>query len=153
MRHIKDAAPFTDILGRDGFAITAPRGAAYVARDYYVYDENGVPRLLAGCAGEPLEADVNGDGERELLWFYHAGMEAYYFYHKEGFLYEADIAALMREQYPDWLIVTTHPEDFADGCLPITAAQGGWEALPDKSTHHEGWIAFGPDALEVHLLP
>lgn len=142
---------FTDILGHDGFFITAQRGLSYLARDYYIFDDTGTPRLLAGCSGEPLETDVDGDGERELLWFYHAGMEVYYFYHKEGVLYEANIPELMREQHPDWLIVTTYPENYADGRLLLTAAEGGWDALPDKTTHHEGWMEFTPEGVEVHL--
>ena len=69
---------FSFLLGRSGFVIEAPRGAAYTARDYYIFDENGVPRLLAGCAQPVYTSDLDGDGRSDLLWFGHGGREAYY---------------------------------------------------------------------------
>ena len=41
---------FQNVLGKNGFRIEAPRGAAYQAYDYYYIDTNGVPRLLADCS-------------------------------------------------------------------------------------------------------
>lgn len=145
------AAPFTDVLGCSGFVINAPRGAAYTARDYYIYDETGVPRLLAGCSGEPLEADVNEDGERELLWFYHGGREVYYFYHREGALHEADIISLLHEQYPEWLLLSCTPKEYTGGKLPVTFVKGGWDAVNDDAAHHAGWLEFSADTVEVHI--
>ena len=67
------AEPFSNVLGQSGFRILVPRGAGYYAYDYYVPDSDGVPRLLADCANEVEEADLNGDGETDLRWYYHGG--------------------------------------------------------------------------------
>lgn len=144
---------FTDVLGQSGFVINAPRGAAYVARDYYILDGAGIPRLLAGCSFDPIEADVNGDGERDLLWFYHSGREVYYFCRRGGVLCEADIMRLLGEQYPEWLLLTCTPQEFSDGRLPVTMVKGGWDAIGDDTAHHAGWLEFFVDTVEVHIEP
>lgn len=46
-------------------------------------EETGAPRLLADCANDVIEADVNGDDERELLWFYHGGRDIFYLFPRE----------------------------------------------------------------------
>lgn len=82
-----DVEPFFDVLGQSGFRILAPRGSAYVAYDYYVMGENGVPQLLAECANQVEEVDVNRDGEVDLRWYYHGGQETYYYFRQNGQLY------------------------------------------------------------------
>lgn len=92
---------FYGILRQDGFRLFAPRGAAYNACDYYVFDSEGVPRLLASCSGEVEESDLNGDGETDLHWYYHGGgMETFYF-RKNGQLYQYEI---------DWVVYNTDRE-------------------------------------------
>ena len=68
---------FTNVLGRDGFQIYGPRGAAYNFRDYYYIDGNGMPMLLDAAANTLWELDENGDGTKDVLWTYH-GWELYY---------------------------------------------------------------------------
>ena len=80
---------FSAVLGQNGFCITAPRGAAYTACDYYVWGEDGVPRLLADCTHNVEEADFNGDGETDLRWYYHGDAEVYSYFRKDGQLYHA----------------------------------------------------------------
>ena len=77
---------FTDLFGHDGFVLECPRGAAYYAYDYYYFDADGTPRLLADCSNYVIEQDLNGDGEKELLWFYH-GAESYYYFERNGILF------------------------------------------------------------------
>ena len=86
-RESYDVEPFSGVLGQSGFRILAPRGSAYFAYDYYVMGENGVPQLLAECANQVEEVDVNHDGEMDLRWYYHGGQEIYYYFRQNGQLY------------------------------------------------------------------
>lgn len=145
------AQSFSDILGQEGFSLTAPRGAAYTARDYYVLEEDGSPCLLAACAGEPLETDADGDGEKELLWFYHGGREVYYVFRQEDTIYEADLAAMFSLHYPDWVLLNCAPEAYEDGALPVTAVKGGWDYADDSNAHVSGYLTFTEEAAQLHL--
>ncbi|WP_298020461.1 hypothetical protein [uncultured Dysosmobacter sp.] len=120
-----DVTPFTGILGQNGFRIQAPRGAAYEAFDYYIIDENGVPRMLADCANHVLEADVNGDGVTELLWFYHGFHEIYYYALLDGKVCMLPVSDV---------IADASPIDFCGADLSAasedTAALSGRTVLP-----------------------
>ncbi len=84
---------YENVLGQRGFRIACPRGAAYYANDYYYFDKDGTLWLLASCGSQALEVDLNGDGQKELLWSYH-GYELYYDTLIGGQLYEADLCDL-----------------------------------------------------------
>lgn len=86
-----DVVPFSNILGKTGFCIIAPRGAAYVAHDYYCLADDGTPYLLTGCANEVITRDFNHDGTSELIWLYHGGAQSYYCYSKADAVYQVDI--------------------------------------------------------------
>ena len=113
---------YENVLGTSGFRIECPRGAAYYANDYYYFDGDGTLWQLAGCGSEALEVDLDGDGQKELLWSYH-GCELYYDTMIGGRLYEADLCSLTAEAlgYRDrsgrlmGLEVPESPEDFAGG--------------------------------------
>ena len=93
-----DVNTFSDVLGHDGFRIMCPRGAAYYAHDYYYMDENGVPQVLAHCSNRVLEQDLDGDGQKELLWFGGGAIPlASYVFQREGVVYEADISIWLEE--------------------------------------------------------
>lgn len=62
--------PFTDILGRDGFLFEHPAGAAYTAYDFYEVNDTG-SSLIAHCYNAMYTADLDGDGQRELMSNYH----------------------------------------------------------------------------------
>jgi len=143
------AEPFTDILGQDGFRIMAPRGAAYQAYDYYTLDETGTPRLLAACANSVIEADVNGDGERELLWFYHGGRDIYYIFRQEGSPQEICLTDHLAQQEEPWLVIAEYTELTEDSCLPVRALQGGWETVSPETEFLSGRLRF--TAESVHL--
>ena len=91
------AGSFDHILGHKGFWIECSWGAAFFARDYYIFDETGVPRLLADCANDVTEFDLDGDGEDELLcWDYDGGGGAYvYLLRSDGTLCRAEISSLV----------------------------------------------------------
>lgn len=117
--------PFTGVLGRDGFRIEAPRGAAYVAYDYYVLDETGTPRLLAACANQVVQRDLNGDGVVELLWFYHSS-EAFCLFQQGDTVYEADLNALVGRAKPQWEEIQMAYEGYdpGDGRISFTYREG-----------------------------
>lgn len=62
---------YENVLGHDGFRIHGPRGAGYYFGDYYYFDENGAVCFLADGSNQVLEADLNGDGTKEVLYLYH----------------------------------------------------------------------------------
>ena len=136
------AEPFQDVFGHDGFRIIAPRGAAYTAYDYYYLDETGVPRLLAACSNQVVEGDLNGDGEKELLWFYHLN-EAYYAFQKEGTLYLADIKSMVEAAMPGWSVAGVSPQD--GDALPIRYC-----LKEDRETYYDAVLRFTPEALEIY---
>ncbi len=115
------AGAFEQVLGREGFWIACPRGAAYQARDYYVLDEGGVPRPLADCANEVTELDLDGNGEKELAWTYHGGGETYLYFRRDGALYLADIRALVSEAWPEAKYVSFGFWDPASRALSFSA--------------------------------
>jgi hypothetical protein len=147
---------FTNILGQDGFRIKAPRGAGYLAYDYYVLDENGTPRLLVDCANDVIETDVNGDGETELLWFYHSGRDAYYDFRRDGVLYMAQFTGLLEDAlpFPSIAAVPLDGNAWQDGFLAVTITPGGWdvlgEALPKPLSLH-ALLRFDPEEVSVYL--
>lgn len=130
-----DITPFSNVLGQDGFRIKALRGAAYLAYDYYVVDETGVPRLLADCANTVLEGDFNSDGVTDLLWFYHGGREVYYYTLLDGQVRFADITSAFTD-----LVDASVGEPLFDSALyaasaastgPQTYALEWWPLMPE----------------------
>ena len=61
-----------------------------------------------------LEPDLDGDGTRELVWFYHGTDECYYLYPVDGTLYQAELTAMLRQARPEWASVAIRN----DGCSP-----------------------------------
>jgi len=102
--------PYEDVFGHDGFYIVCPRGTAYVAYDYYYFNADGTLKLLIQCSNYVIEDDIDGDGEKELQWFYHgtaddqgnagAGM-AFYGFERDGQIYEADLNSVLGTAFPD----------------------------------------------------
>lgn len=84
---------YENVLGKSGFRLECPRGAAYYANDYYYFDGDGTLWLLAACGNQAAETDLDGDGDKELLWSYHDS-ELYYDTRIGGQLYEANLGAL-----------------------------------------------------------
>lgn len=137
---------YSNVLGHTGFYIISPRGAAYTAYDYYYLDENGMPTLLADCANYVVEQDLNGDGEKELLWVYH-GREAYYYfrrnnaYRADDTVYMADVNAILKEARPDWQIESVQPDPMAGNLLPFR-----YQTAPDGALL-DGAIGFGMESM------
>ena len=146
---------YENVLGQSGFCIACPRGAAYYANDYYYFDEEGILWLLAACGGQALEVDLNGDGQKELLWSYH-GYELYYDTLIGGRLYEADLCdftaqALGYQRGNDVQVALDVPErveDFSDGETGYTLIlrEEGSDIPKERLA---GTIRLTADTLEV----
>lgn len=60
-------APFTDVMGRDGFIFSCCGGlSAGITYDFYAADPTGASKI-ASCTGSVYLADLNGDGRDEML--------------------------------------------------------------------------------------
>ena len=62
--------PFTGILGYDGFVFEHPLGAGYEVYDFYKVSDSGA-LCIATCYNTMYTADLDGDGQLELLSNYH----------------------------------------------------------------------------------
>ena len=94
-----DVGEYTGLFDHDGFILYAPRGGAYFAIDYWYLDDDGVPRMLADCSNRVIRADWNGDGEDDLMWFYHDS--PYLYFRRDGVLYLAGVLGLVEDAWPE----------------------------------------------------
>lgn len=146
---------FSSLLGRNGFVITAPRGAAYTARDYYVFDEEGIPRLLADCAQPTYAPDLDGDGFPDPLWLYHGGREAYCYLAWEDALYRVDLLSCVQKALPDWRSPDGwETPTFSTQGLFCDAQGTGLAFLGEaEGVTRFGYLRFYPGRVEVTALP
>lgn len=90
---------YNDLLGRDGFTVTyRPEVNIQLYptdTDYYYFDENGTPALLARCHEECQVIDLDGDGQDELVTPWQL------FFQREGVVYEARLDELIKEACPE----------------------------------------------------
>ena len=96
---------FDNILGYSGVMISyvgqVPEGYYDDICDCYVFDEDGV-YLLARIYGTPELADLDGDGTMELIGISsRRSWGCQLFFQRDGQLYEADLRALMSENWPE----------------------------------------------------
>ncbi len=104
---------FTNVLGHDGWKITLTEGAACVTSWYFSVGEDGVPYVLleASGSGAPVECDVDGDGEKEVVTSFGLPM--------------------------GWTVYDTKP----DGrCVAYTLDQDGYGQTPISFSAEEGFI-------------
>ena len=144
-----DVDTFTNVLGYDGFRILAPRGAAYFAYDYYILDANGVPQLLACCANLVLETDADGDGEVELVYFYHDGRDIIYYFRRDDQVFQVAVTDILlgRHDIQAW---TQEAESWTDNDFPVN-----WRPYdPNRSPTEEvvfrkGFLCFTPETIKL----
>lgn len=112
---------FTDLFGYDGVRITYQDEGGSAVSDYYIFEEGAggtEVRLLARMYGEPYLIDLDGDGTAELASS-DALEHCQLVFRRDGQLYEADIRALVLENWPgtgDSTGFSWYPED---ACLHI----------------------------------
>ena len=145
---------FEHVLGRSGFRIQCPRGAAYYADDYYYFDAGGTLWQLADCGSTARQTDLDQDGERELLWDYHGGREVYFLSRVGDQLRRADLCTMTLEalgyrQDGGAQITLELPETADADSLAYTVL------LPDQGSTDAGkqltgTIRLAADQLEIH---
>lgn len=142
---------FENVLGQNGFCIEAPRGAAYTAHDYYVFDEEGLPRLLMDCSNDVLEKDVDGDGVTELVWNYHGGQFVTCAFVRDGTVYQVEMMSLLADRLPFPALPGGDLESWGEEGLPVSILAGGWAVAgePGPKTRIEGYLRLTEDALEL----
>lgn len=145
--------PFSNVLGQSGFCIEAPRGAAYTACDYYVFDGTGVPRLLMDCSNDVLERDVNGDGVTELIWNYRGGQFVTCAFLREGTVCQVEMMSLLAEHLPFPGLPAGDLENWGEEGLPVGILVGGWAVVnePGPKRYIEGYLRLAKDALELDV--
>jgi beta-lactamase regulating signal transducer with metallopeptidase domain len=100
------AEPFTNVLGYDGvmidyFTWLEDEEIYCYVNDYYVFDEDGSIYLLARVYGISEQMDLDGDGTMELVGT-DTALHAQIFFQQDGDIFEADIRALLRENWNCW---------------------------------------------------
>lgn len=148
-----EVTPFSNVLGRNGFCVTAPRGVAYIAHDYYVFDETGVPRLLMDCSNDVLEKDVDGDGVTELVWNYHGGQFVNCAFVRDGAVCQAELMSLLAEHLLFPALPFGDLENWGEKGLPVSILAGGWAVVnePGPKRYIEGYLRLTEDALELDV--
>lgn len=116
--------PFTGLLGYDGLKISYQaelETGECTVNDYYIFEEagDGVDiRLLARTYGQSETADLDGDGELELIatdFLEHCQL----IFRRDGQLYEADVKALVHENWPGTGDFTGFQWSAEESCLDI----------------------------------
>lgn len=148
-----EVTPFSNVLGRNGFCITAPRGVAYIAHDYYVFDETGVPRLLMDCSNDVLERDVDGDGVTELVWNYHGGQFVSCAFVRDGTVCQVELMSLLADRLPFPALPAGDLENWGEAGLPVEILAGGWAVIDElgPKTWIEGYLRLTRDAAVLEV--
>lgn len=110
---------FYDLFGHSGMAFSYygqfDDDTHGLITNYYYLDADGAPVLLARTCGEAAAVDLNGNGENELLSDHNQ-----LFFQREGALYEADITALLENNWPEMEWWDYSLIDTSRRCLAIT---------------------------------
>ncbi len=98
------ARTYTGLFGRDGLSVSyygqLDENSYGEIHDYYTFPDSGTPSLLLRAKGSADAADMDGDGAEELVA--SDGWNTWQlFFQRDGKLWEADIAALIHESWPE----------------------------------------------------
>lgn len=96
--------PFTNLFGQSGLRISyygqlAEHSFGQI-NDYYTFSDDGAPSLLLRALGNVTEADLDGDGVREVAASDGWNVSRLFFL-RDGTLYEADLYALIHAAWPE----------------------------------------------------
>ena len=90
---------FSDLFGQQGLVIhyfgEMEKGYHTNIQDYYTFETDGTPSLLARAYDEDQILDLDGDGENELATPYQ------FFYQRNGKIYEANLKELLTEYWAE----------------------------------------------------
>lgn len=118
---------FQDLFGCDGLVISydgpIPGQKMHDAiHDYYTFADDGSPALLARTYGETAILDLDGDGTNELAAA--SGKTAQLLFQRDGKLYQADIAALVTDAWPETSGLWFQGWDIHSRCLNVSGNVG-----------------------------
>jgi len=148
---------FLNLWGYKGFTVT-DYDADPLVTDYYAFDANGGLVRLARVPGWGNESlDLDGDGENELLHTDHSDDTRLYF-QRDGKIYEANIAALLKEAWPEAGYTEYSTPAPYERCLslwsfvPAVGDSGAeFQAMAFRSIYFDGenLLVYKPDKTAV----
>ena len=120
-------ASFSDLFGHDGLVLQysgrLDEHTSVTFHDYYYFDSNGNPVLLARVHGTAAEIlDLDGDGTNELLSDDGGLGGAQLVFQRDGQLYEANLTDLLQEAWPEMAWWDYSSIDTSRRCLTVTGA-------------------------------
>ena len=96
--------PFTNLFGQSGLRISyygqLTEHSFGKINDYYTFSGDGTPSLLLRALGNVTEADLDGDGVREVAASDGWNVSRLFFL-RDGTLFEADLDALIHDAWPE----------------------------------------------------
>lgn len=96
--------PFTTLSGQFGLRISyygqLTEHSFGQINDYYTFSDDGTPSLLLRALGNVTEADLDGDGVREVAASDGWNVSRLFFL-RDGTLFEADLDALIHDAWPE----------------------------------------------------
>lgn len=114
------------VVSYDDYITGSPGEGGYIGThyDYYAVSDDGALTFLfrAYSTEIPQAVDLDGDGTDELAAA--TGITAQVFFQRDGAVYEADIAALVRSAWPEAEYLEFNWWDTSRRCLPL------WSFVP-----------------------
>ena len=141
---------FSDLFGHDGLVIRYSgeldehTGATF--HDYYYFDTEGNPVLLARVYGDTAQFDLDGNGADELCA--SSANTAQIFFQRDGRIYEADIDEDLKQAWPDAEYLSFNRWDVSRRNLAL------WAFVPIPDSPQDGtadrWLYFDGENLLVY---
>ena len=141
---------FSDLFGHDGLVIRYSgeldehTGATF--HDYYYFDTEGNPVLLARVYGDTAQFDLDGNGADELCA--SSANTAQIFFQRDGRIYEADIDEDLKQAWPDAEYLSFTRWDVSRRNLAL------WAFVPIPDSPQDGtadrWLYFDGENLLVY---
>ena len=111
---------FSDLLGHSGLVLSYHHpDAPATVHDYYYFQDETTPILLARAYGETAQTDLDGDGEDELCA--SSANTAQLFFQRDGTVYEADCKSLLSAVWPQAQSLEFESWNISRRCLSMRA--------------------------------
>ena len=97
------AVRYTNVCGFNGFKVRYPIAMGTYLTDYYYFDEDKNLHRLVCDSGLFTEFDLDGDGQKELIWspVGYGDEYLYLLYQHDGQLYMTELKSLIRSAWPE----------------------------------------------------
>lgn len=121
---------FSDLLGHSGLVLSYHHpDAPATVHDYYYFQDETTPVLLARAYGETAQTDLDGDGEDELCA--SSANTAQIFFQRDGTVYEADVDHALENAWPEAEYLSFNGWDVNRRNLSLSASV----PIPDSPQH------------------